>query len=404
MLSLVCQQLYFLIANQERFLSLSDTLLLCVSLVIIGLLSWMISKRMASFEIQAQQNAKEVARLNALNQEVIKNMVHGVIVLDRGSDKILTINKTAKQLLRITHISCRNQEEAMFNIEQQLTQYSGLVHWYRQDNRLPFVLTLPQKDDQPTNKLRITQKKLVNETIYHDHTSQPNEPLFNEPYHDKLLIIEDIGREESHAQQLKLASLGQLSASIAHEIRNPLAIISSSVELLKLDAEDTHGLEELPASVAQKMQQMQDLCTMVYDGVHRVNRIVEDVMRLSRQELPMQETVLLKVWLPNFLKHYYHNKPIYLKITQAFKIEFDPNHLEQILTNLLDNALRHTITIPNYPDVILYVHHDEDHVIIDTLDNGPGVALEHLPCLFNPFFTKSDKGTGLGLYLSKAFS
>lgn len=371
-LSLIFQQLLFTFTNKVGFLSVSDALMLSVSLFAVGFLSWSISQRLAVAEYMAYNNAKEIKRLNAINQEVIKNIVSGVIVIGR-TGRLLIINQTAQELLRLPPPNINATPIAYtFEIERQIAKnHKELMDWYQyeKDNGF-FTLTLPQQKDQPAKSVRIHKKRL--------------------PEHGQLLILEDVSREESHAQQLKLASLGQLSASIAHEIRNPLGAISQASELLMEDTEISSGNAELSK--------------IIYNQTQRVNRIIEDVMRLSRQEPPKQQPMVLKTWLPNFVNQHYGEHNIALHCKNAGEIFFDPHHLEQIFINLINNGLRHTKPAAHQPEVKIVVHRVSDEVFVDVIDYGEGVNKNDLPNLFNPFFTKSIGGTGLGLYLSKAFS
>ncbi len=372
-LSLVFQQLYYSYLGQQGFLRLIDSVVLSVSLMAVGFLSWSISQRLNIAENAAYINAKEIKRLNAINDQVIKNIVSGVIVISSGG-RMVVINQVAEELLRLPKPSPNTSSTAyIFEMERQLAKkYKDIVQWYQyQGHSTLFNLTLPQQNNLPEKKIRIHKKHL--------------------PEYGQLLILEDMGREESHAQQLKLASLGQLSASIAHEIRNPLGAISQASELLM---EDSNGVD------AGSLE----LYKMIYNQSKRVNRIIEDVMRLSRQEPPKQQIIDLKQWLSQFLSQHYNGKNIAVKFQRETQIYFDPHHLEQIFINLINNALRHTKTLPNFADVYVIVHSDEQYILVDVLDNGDGVKPEDLEHLFNPFFTKSTGGTGLGLYLSKAFS
>lgn len=366
-LSLLFQQVFYAAANQNSFLTLTDAVMLSLSLIAVGFLSWSISQRLAIAESHARESLEEIKRLHAINQEVIHNMVNGVIVVAKNG-RILTINDTAKHLLRLNSTS--NSFESLFEIERTIAQkYYPMYLWYSQNTyQNTFDLVLPTNSTSLTEKLRLNKKPL--------------------PQHGMLIIIEDVSREESLAQRLKLASLGQLTASIAHEVRNPLGAISQASQLLMEDANDDNA----------------ELYQMIYNHTLRVNRIIEDVMRLSRQESPNQIAINLKQWLPKFLKEHYNNEAISTGFTGQATIRFDCNHLEQIFINLINNGLRHTQKINNLPDVQIDVKGHGFEVIIDILDNGTGVDDEDLGNLFNPFFTKSVGGTGLGLYLSQAFS
>lgn len=367
------QQLYYAYKGGSSFLGLSDSVLLSMALFAVGFLSWSISQRLAIAETVAHQSAKEVKRLNAINKEVIQNIVSGIIVIGQ-SGRLLVVNKVAEEMLRIKAPSPSSNTLARdFEIERQITHnHKDLVEWYHDRySEDTFHLALPQQKEQPPTNIRVYRRDL--------------------PEYGRLLILEDVGREESHAQQLKLASLGQLSASIAHEIRNPLGTISQASELLMEDA-NNHNSDNF------------DLLQMIYNQSQRVNRIIEDVMRLSRQEPPKQQPINLQVWLNAFIEQHYPIDDIALNFQSAGEIYFDPHHLEQICINLINNALRHTKIVNGAPSVLIVVQDGKNSILLDVIDNGDGVQPSDVNNLFNPFFTRSVGGTGLGLYLSKAFS
>lgn len=371
--SLSFQQLFNAYKGNMSILGLSDSIALSIALFAVGFLSWSISQRLSLAEASAYQNAKEIKRLHALNKEVIENIDSGIIVTNQ-SGNILIINQISEDLLRLPLLDANlNLSAYLFERERQLhAHYKELVEWYSYDKDSDvYTLILPQKEEEPAINIRIHKKKL--------------------PEYGQLLILEDISREESYAQQLKLNSLGSLSASIAHEIRNPLNAITQASELI-LEDENSQKSENY------------DLLQMIYKQSHRINRIIEDIVKLSRQEPPKQQLIHLKQWLPDLMAQHYPNDKIALSFRDEGEIYFDPHHLEQICINLINNALRHTKPLPNIADVNILIHTNQRDIIMDIIDNGDGVHKNDLPNLFSPFFTKSVGGTGLGLYLSKAFS
>lgn len=373
-ISLGLQQVVYWVRGQVGFLSFTDSMMLSVSLLAVGFLSWSISQRLAVAEYAAAKQAQEIARLNAINEEVIKNMESGIIVMS-SKGHLLTINRTAQELLNLApNRRYHNNLERVMDIQRILVRnYPELDKWHRYQNDEQTLIVTPMGETESlTNRLRITKKNL--------------------PEFGQLLIVEDLSLEQRLAQQLKLASLGQLSASIAHEIRNPLGVISQASELL---IEMAREMDNNPNV---------ELYEMIFSHTKRVNRIIEDVMRLSRQEPPKQEVITIQAWLPAFLYQYYSMENIAFEDGGYHQIRFDPSQLEQIFINLINNALRHTKQIAGEPDVKIVIHTTSQEVLIDVLDNGDGVDEKGQESLFNPFFTTSKGGTGLGLYLSQAFS
>jgi two-component system sensor histidine kinase PilS (NtrC family) len=205
-----------------------------------------------------------------------------------------------------------------------------------------------------------------------------------------VAFLQDVSAIENQAQELKLASMGRLTASIAHEVRNPLSAIGHATALL---AEDLHG----PAEVR--------LLKIIGDNVTRVNRMVEDILQLSRKAQPSGEPVRLGPFLAELKAEFSetHGLPedmMWVGPADDAAVRFDPLHLHEVLLNLLGNAIRYASRKPasiRLFSVLDPVGRRELHV----QDDGPGITPEVRDHLFEPFYTTSSKGTGLGLYLAR---
>ena len=205
-----------------------------------------------------------------------------------------------------------------------------------------------------------------------------------------VIFLEDVTAIENQAQQLKLASMGRLTASIAHEVRNPLSAIGHATSLL---AEDLH------APVHAR------LLKIVGDNVARVNRMVEDILQLSRKAHSHGEPLALAALVADLKEefdelHGLDGAVLDIRGVSAITVRFDPLHLREVLLNLLGNAVRYASREPS--SIRLFVvaapgWPPELHV----QDDGAGIAPEVRAHLFEPFYTTSSKGTGLGLYLAR---
>jgi two-component system sensor histidine kinase PilS (NtrC family) len=207
---------------------------------------------------------------------------------------------------------------------------------------------------------------------------------------DAVIVLEDLGRLEQRAQQLKLASMGRLSASISHEIRNPLAAIRHANGLLAERLNDG-GLRRL--------------ATIVEDNCLRINRIVEDVLSITRRGGATPEPLVAESFLPATIGEYFAQagadlRRIDCRIDSAAPIWFDAGNLRQVLLNLLTNALRHASGAPGA--VRIEWHEDATgRPVLTISDDGPGVSAAARAHLFEPFFTTEARGTGLGLHLTR---
>ncbi|MDE0843292.1 MAG: ATP-binding protein [Psychrobacter pacificensis] len=392
----IYQQFFYAIANSMNLANLGDALLMSASFLAVGGLSWSISQRLVQLEKVAQSHAKEVERLNVINQEVITQMVNGVIVIDKQN--IVLANLAAHQLLSITQDSSLPASSISTDIKEMRgdTPHAILSNFKQQLSKQHSQLL------QACLSVATGQSR----TFTYDVPEVANASIFGKlrvhiiPLKDdsKLILLEDLRREQASAQQLKLASLGQLTASIAHEIRNPLAAISQASQLLMED------LTEIEANALNvNMTGNHELYEMIFSQTKRVNRIIEDILKLSRQQAASQQAIVLAEWMPVFLDNYFQGHDIFLHVKTQPTISFDPHQLEQILINLINNGLRYSSYSHPHAYVEIEIYCADSDVIIDILDDGDGIKTEDLKHLFNPFFTTDKAGTGLGLYLSQAF-
>ena len=205
-----------------------------------------------------------------------------------------------------------------------------------------------------------------------------------------VIFLQDVTAIENQAQQLKLAAMGRLTASIAHEVRNPLSAIGHATALLG---------EDLNSPIQLR------LLKIVGDNVDRVNRMVEDILQLSRKVQTHDEPVNIGYLLAELKAefeqtHALADDIIHFEQNGVVMLHFDDLHLREIVLNLLGNAVRYASGAPG--SIRLSVLTDgalrsELHV----RDDGCAIAVEVRAHLFEPFYTTSNKGAGLGLYLAR---
>ena len=205
-----------------------------------------------------------------------------------------------------------------------------------------------------------------------------------------VIFLQDVTAIENQAQQLKLASMGRLTASIAHEVRNPLSAIGHATSLLAEDlSEPSHAR----------------LLKIVGDNVARVNRMVEDILQLSRKVQPHNEPLALDAFLGEIGAEFQETHAlaegmIAVRGAGQSPVRFDPLHLREVVVNLLTNAIRYASGTPG--SIRLSVVGDPSgRQELHVQDDGPGITPEVRAHLFEPFYTTSSKGTGLGLYLAR---
>jgi two-component system, NtrC family, sensor histidine kinase PilS len=310
-----------------------------------GVTSWL-AQRVAANEALARQRGRSLETQTRVNQLVIEDMHDGVLVLDREGT-VVQHNPQAERLLGGARLLGR-----------------------------PIVELLPGFG-------AATDFEVRGRSLGARMLDTGTEEVF------RVLFLEDTTRSREEAQQLKLAALGRLTANIAHEIRNPLAAISHAAELLGEERRD-----------AQRVR----LTRIIHDNTLRLERLVSEVLQLSRRDRQAPQRIRLRRWLMDFIEEFVANEAVpperfALETPGETAIEFDLAHLHQVMWNLLTNAVRHARAEAGA--IRISARAVADRVELSVIDNGPGVPRSSQGQLFEPFFTTDSKGTGLGLYLAR---
>lgn len=314
-------------------------------------------------EALAERVGSDLASMSRLNDSIIEHMHTGVLVVN-AQRRLRSSNTAAGRLLHANLVN----GHALANGAPQLDLV--LLDWMSGAAPAPTVLSDGMMDVLP----RFTRLGWGDDA-----------PI--------LILLEDAGALREQAQQMKLAALGRLSASIAHEIRNPLAAISHAGQLLS----------ESP----ELKDENQRLLNMIQRHGARIDKIIRDVLSISRRETREIATLPLKNWLVRTAHLYQEGYPLQPRpielsdIPTSLVVQFDPDHLQQVLFNLWDNSFEHA----GGRNVLVFVSAGQARagsVWLDVYDNGPGIPEEFLEQIFEPFFTTAAHGTGLGLYLSRS--
>ncbi|HEX7764154.1 MAG TPA: ATP-binding protein, partial [Cellvibrio sp.] len=345
-----------------------------------------LTKKVRLSYAEAEAQAKQAAHLQKLAQLIVERMRTGILVLNDQ----LTIelhNHAALKLLGTNSDSIEN-----LSLSEFPELYKKHQSWQRHSNdHSPFL----KIDGDTPNQIKVNFAYL-----------EPDKT------NEVLIFLEDVRSLNQQAQQLKLASLGRLTASIAHEIRNPLGAISHASQLLGESP-------QLPQSELR-------LLDIINNHSRRVNQIIENILQLSRRRPTQTLPINLREWIPAFIRDYKagksngqqleialleknlrdsrsesHNRNI-LKVG-ALEAKFDTSQLGQVLSNLCDNGLRYSTKKTGRPDLRLEIGVDIGHYqpYIRVIDYGPGISDDNAKHLFEPFFTTENTGSGLGLYICK---
>jgi two-component system, NtrC family, sensor histidine kinase PilS len=329
--------------------------------------------RLRESEALVKQREIDLANLNELNEFIVQHLRESILVVD-ASDNVRLINETAAQLLQGGAVPSGTALAAV-------------------SPRLAYVL-------EAWRKQSAGRRDNVGEIVGADGGTviRPHFVALAESGSGPVLIfLEDTSVIADRAQQSKLAALGRLSASIAHEIRNPVGAMSHAGQLLR----------ESP-SLTDDDRPLTDIIEK--NGI-RVSHIIGNVLQLSRRDTTKQERLDVTAWLSGFIAEYEQTlqlDPASFRIDMdrnvgRIDVQFDPSHLHQVLWNLCDNALRHGTG----PDAAGRVDIRAGRIaatgrpFVEVADRGNGVDPAQAERIFEPFFTSGSGGTGLGLFISR---
>jgi two-component system sensor histidine kinase PilS (NtrC family) len=325
--------------------------------------------RIVETEALAEQRGLDLRNVVELNEYIIQHLRESIVVVD-GENRIRLMNGSAAK-----HLGCgtRRTDEALHGVSAPLAEQ--LATWRTQlgGERVEAFSSA----DGSSNIL--------------PHFA----PLGENRNRGVVIFLEDTSLIADRVQQAKLAALGRLSASIAHEIRNPIGAMSHAGQLLA----------ESPV-IGPDGQRLTDIIRV---NARRVSQIVESVLALSRRKQTQPERLQLVPWLEDFAREFVQTLELYegaVAVTDAtmdVEAEMDPTHLHQIVWNLCDNAVKYASATAGAIAVELNCGYLETsgRPFIEVADRGPGVKPGNVEEIFEPFFTGQPGGTGLGLYISR---
>jgi two-component system sensor histidine kinase PilS (NtrC family) len=328
----------------------------------------LLAQRLSAQERLAEQRGRNLHNQLAINRLVIAQLEQGVVVVD--ADTRVRANNRAARLLFGMKPEAQLTGQQLSSFDKLAPLVAAFDRWRAAtagEGRGMMIVELPSL------RLRV---RLVRPAAGHSQ--------------EYVIFLEDQRALDQRAQQLKLASMGRLTASIAHEIRNPLAAISHASQMLLEDAQEP-GLRRL--------------ASIVRENTLRLNRLVDDILRVARREPPLGDDIELADFLRDWLQEFAADRGlaprrVLLDVRQPARIKFERSHLRQVLFNLLDNALRYASEADGAVRVVV---EQQDGSAMWVLDDGPGVAEAVRSSLFEPFNTTHVKGTGLGLYIAREF-
>ena len=342
--------------------------LLGIGLFITATLGNTLANRLRSTTALAEKRGVDLANLASVNELIIERMQSGVVVCD-NQGHLLQMNIAAQVFMGIDSFApSQALKDVSPELDEQLQEWSAkpvqrtmrILRTAAGFALLPrFILLGDKKNRQGT-----------------------------------LIFLEDTEALKQQAQQLKMAALARLTASIAHEIRNPLSAMTNAGQLLK---ESTEGDQET-----------QRLLKIIENHGKRMNVIVENITQLARRDRTEPMRINLAEWIQEFVTQYTQGAEIppeaiviHVK-DKDLETCVDPDQLYQVIANLCQNSLRHSPPFDFKPLIKIQAYtNDKGRPVVEVVDSGPGVPADIVDSIFDPFFTTTPQGTGLGLYICR---
>ena len=328
-----------------------------------------LATRVRESEDLVRQRDLDLANLADLSQYIVQHLRESLLVVDAG-DKIRLINESAAEILGDIHAV----PGALVGEVSPRLLYS-LSTWRQQQ----------QRHDTPSSFVAADGARLI----------QPHfAPLGASAPGPTLIFLEDTSLMAERVQQSKLAALGRLSASIAHEIRNPVGAMSHAGQLL---AESPNmGTED------------RRLTDIIRKNSERVSTIINNVLQLSRRESTKPTRLMLGDWLEDFLAEFSQTMQVPIaelgvhEESDELEVRFDPGHLHQVVWNLCDNAVKYGEPRDGTRlEIKLARLNPSYRPYLEVADRGSGIEPEAADRIFEPFFTGRKGGTGLGLFIAR---
>ncbi len=337
-----------------------------------SLATWPVALRLRETDALVRRRELDLANLAQLSQYIVQHLRESIIVID-AQDRIRLINESAAEILG---------DKSAFP-DALIGEASPRLMYLLESWRKGAASGEPESPADPTF-IAADSARVIRPHFAALGSMSPG-PV--------LIFLEDTSILAEKVQQSKLAALGRLSASIAHEIRNPVGAMSHAGQLLA----------ESPSLTSDDRR----LTEIIRANATRVSGIIDNVQRLSRREPARLEWLTLSAWTEEFQGEFcdtmqFPRARLEVGSIEDLEVRADPDQLRQILWNLCENAIKHAVLDdPDRAVEIRYGHMPSNaRPYLEVADRGEGVRPEIAERIFEPFFS-SGSGSGLGLFLAR---
>ncbi len=348
---------------------------------LVGLLSGFLSEQVLKGTAELKAKQKDIADLQILKENIIQSISSGLVALDEHG-KVIAFNRGAE---RIFSVDSRDAIQGDIN------------------DIIPFIKSY-LKVTNPNKFIQLSHKSIDGQQI---DLLLNISPLKDQDGSKKgeIFVFQDTTRIREMEREVKrmenLAMLGELAAGIAHEIRNPLASISGSIQVLN------DSLSKKATRVNKRLMEI------ILREVNRLNHLVNDFLQFARpqsieiEEFDLNQLIMDTLYIFQNSQNWSQNLVVETKFFGPLKINSDPQQLKQVFWNIFLNACE---AMPKGGFVCVSTDkikesngsgEDIDSVRIKVEDNGPGIDTKVIMDMFKPFSTTKKSGSGLGLAIVK---
>jgi len=359
---------------------------------IVAFLSSTISEELKRKGKELIQKQVDYSQLEAFNRNIVQSLDSGLLTIDLNG-KINFLNRTAEKMLNRSRDELKNI--SIYNFFPEIKVFFDEVK------------TKPSESVSDYQRYETAFVNHDGRRIYFGFSISPL-PDPDGSLIGHTLIFQDITKFKEMEEQIKrsdkMAAIGLLAAGIAHEIRNPLASLSGSIQLLNSELVLDHRQQHLMEISLRESERLNRLISdfMLFAQPPQTNKVPWEVRKI------IEETVELFIHSPSFHEGIHI---IQSNTSKNFNVMIDPSQMKQVFWNLLINAAQ---AIDNGGEVRIHLEKEEDHLLslvspllpqhntkewvkIGITDSGNGITPEDKGKIFEPFFTTKEGGTGLGL-------
>ncbi|MGQ9897719.1 MAG: two-component system sensor histidine kinase NtrB [Acidobacteriota bacterium] len=371
---------YAIVEQNERYLQ-NNPLLYVVAILALTVLGAQLAERLRRSDAELEAAARDLAQLRALNERIVESIKSGLVTVDLQG-KIITFNRAAEEITgyRARTVRGKHIQDVFGDFSQKFDLHSALG-------------TPPSSSHLERDTFHRFEANCLASDGSSLYLGFAVSPLTSESGRTTGYVFsfqdltEILKLEEEIRRQDRLAALGKMAAGIAHEIRNPLAAMRGSIQMLQTEL--------------QLDEEQSKLMRIVLRESDRLNQIIEDFLRYARPR-PLQLSTIQLDRLINetlsLLQHSPETRPEHTVLLQAPPnlptILADGDLLKQVIWNLARNALQ---AMPQGGELRIVITPLAEQIEIRLLDTGTGFPPENLERPFEPFNSNREGGTGLGL-------